>query len=267
MMRRAILVAIGLVIWAGTAWAADPLAEARRLYNAGRYDAAAQAAQDAMAVAGQADAARVVLGRIQLERFRQTSDPADLTAARQSLRSVDSKFLTYSERLELTIGQAEVLYLDQRFGAAAELFEQSLDRSVILGPAAHVRVLDWWATALDRHAQQAPAEHRGAVYARIMERMAAEMSLDSGSTAASYWMVAAARGSGDLERAWQAAIAGWVRASLSADGAEVLRADLDRLVTQVIIPERAARLHPANPPDAASVMETDWATFKAEWNK
>src|SRR4051812_7267563 len=130
-MRRAILVAIGLVVCAGTAWAADPLGEARRLYNARRYDAAAQAAQDAMAVDGQADAARVVLGRIQLERFRQTSDPGDLTAARQSLRSVDSKSLKYNERLELTIGQAEVLYLDQRFGAAAELFEQSLDRSVV----------------------------------------------------------------------------------------------------------------------------------------
>jgi len=266
-MRRAILVAIGLLVSVGTARAADPLGEARRLYNAGRYDAAALAAHEALALEGQADAARVVLGRIQLERFRQTSDPGDLTAARQSLRSVDSKSLKYNERLELAIGQAEVLYLDQRYGAAAELFEQSLERSVILGPTAHERVLDWWATALDRHAQVGPAEQRSAVYARVMQRMATEMSLDSGSTAASYWMVAAARGSGDLERAWQAAIAGWVRASLSPDGAEGLRADLDRLVTQVIIPERAARLHPANPPDAAGVMQTDWESFKAEWNR
>src|SRR4051812_28485305 len=98
-MRRAILMAVGLVLCAAMAQAADPLGEARKLYNAGRYDAAAQAAQEALAIDGQADAARVVLGRIQLERFRQTSDHNDLVAARQSLRSVDSKSLKYNERL------------------------------------------------------------------------------------------------------------------------------------------------------------------------
>ena len=35
---------------------------------------------------------------IQLERFRQTADPADLTAARESLRSVDPAPLEYRER-------------------------------------------------------------------------------------------------------------------------------------------------------------------------
>src|SRR5258705_8653108 len=133
-MRRVILAVLGLLMFAPTAQAADPLAEARRLYNAGRYEAAARAAREAMAVDGFADAGRVVLGRVQLERFRQTADPEDLTAARESLRSVDPRSLRYRERLELSIGQAEVLYLDDRFGAAAELFEASLDRSVVLGP-------------------------------------------------------------------------------------------------------------------------------------
>src|SRR5687767_7953974 len=42
-------------------WAADPLNEARRLYNLGDYDAAERAARDALRVTATADAARVVL--------------------------------------------------------------------------------------------------------------------------------------------------------------------------------------------------------------
>jgi hypothetical protein len=266
-MRRAILTTLGLWLFVPAVQAADPLTEARRLYNAGRYEAAAIAAREALAIEGLADPARVVLGRVQLERFRQTADPADLTAARESLRDVDPRPLRYRERLELTIGQAEVLYLDDRFGASAELFESALDRSVVLGAAAHERVLDWWATALDRHAQLRPAEDRPLIYTRIVDRMRAELAIDAGSTPASYWLAAAARGSGDLERAWQASIAGWVRAGLAQDRGAALRADLDRLVTQAIIPERAARLRTGDARQAAGGMQNEWDAFKAGWSK
>ena len=43
---------------------------------------------------------------------------------------------------------------------------------------------------------------------------------------------------------WYAAAAGWVGALLARDRGAALRADLDRLVTQAIIPERASRLQP-----------------------
>jgi hypothetical protein len=266
MMPRVILTLLGLLILVPTVQAADPLAEARRLYNAGQYEAAARAAREALAVEGYADAARVVLGRVQLERFRQTADPADLNAAREALRSVDPGPLRYRERLELAIGQAEVLYLEDRFGAAAELFETSLDRSVVLGTSAHERVLDWWATALDRYAQLRAIEERSPIYKSIVERMRAELALDAGSTPASYWLVAGARGAGDLDRAWHAAIAGWVRASLAQDRGAALRADLDRLVTQAVIPERAAKLK-SDVRQAAAGMQNEWTTFKAAWSK
>ena len=45
-----------------SARAADPIAEARRLYNLGQYDAALKLATEALAVQGRADEARVVLG-------------------------------------------------------------------------------------------------------------------------------------------------------------------------------------------------------------
>ena len=178
----------------------------------------------------------------QLEQFRQHARPEDFMAARESLRAADARPLHYRERLELSIGQAEVLYLDDRFGAAAELFEATLDRSMALGPIAHERVLDWWATALDRHAQSRPVEERPAIYARILDRMTAELAADGG-------------------------LAGWVRASQAADGGAALRADLDRLVTQAIIPERATRLKISDPRQAAAGMANEWAAFKEGWAK
>ena len=266
-MSRIGAAAVGLLLCASPAQAADPLNEARRLYNAREYEAAARAAREALSVAGQADEAAVVLGRVQLELYRQTAKPETLTGARESLRSVDPGPLTYKDRLELTIGQAEVLYLEDRFGASAELFETSLDRSAVLGTAAHARVLDWWATALDRHAQLRPADARPAIYARIITRMTAELALDEGSAPASYWLAAAARGSGDLERAWQASLAGWVRAVFAQDRGAELRADLDRLVTHAIIPERAAHLQTMDARQTEGGMLNEWTAFKAGWSR
>ena len=51
-------------------------------------------------------------------------------------------------------------------------------------------------------------------------------------------MVVALRGAGDPIGAWDAAIAGWVRARLAGDARASLRADLDKLVLQGIIPDR-----------------------------
>src|SRR3954453_14386049 len=152
-MHRLALAGLGVLLTTLPLHAADPLSEARRLYNAGKYDLAASVAREALTVDATADAARVVLGRIQLEQFRLNGKPEDLSSARTSLRTADARPLHYRERLEMSIGQAEVLYLEDRFGASAELFEPALDRSAVLGPVAHERVLDWWATALDRHAQ------------------------------------------------------------------------------------------------------------------
>jgi hypothetical protein len=266
-MRRLTLAALGLLMAVAPLQGADALSEARRLYNAAQYEAAERAARDAVLVPAVADAARVVLGRTQLERFRQSADPQFLTAARESLRNVDPGLLGYSERLELAVGQGELLYLDDRFGAAAELFEPAIDRSAVLGAAAHERVLDWWATSLDRHAQTAAPEDRPAIYRRLLDRMRGELAIDPGSAPAIYWLAAAARGAGDLDRAWQAAIAGWVRASLAPDRGAAVRADLDRLVVQAIIPERAARLPTQDFRQAARGMRNEWDAFKAGWAK
>ena len=81
--------------------APDPLAEARRLYNLGNYEAAELAARQAASQPALADAAQLVLGRIQLERYRRSGDTAQLGDARGALLLVDARALTPRERLEL----------------------------------------------------------------------------------------------------------------------------------------------------------------------
>ena len=258
-------VLLTLAVPAHASAAEDALADARRLYNLGEYDAAERAARMAIADPALAEGGRIVLGRIQLERYRRSGDEAHFAEARTSLRAVDLRALPPRERLELSLGFAEALYLEDRFGAAAELFEPLIAASALLGAAAHDRVLDWWATALDRHAQQRPEEERAVIYDRILQRMTEEIARDTGSTPASYWLAAASGGRGNVERAWQAAVAGWIRAPFARDRGAALRADLDRLVVQAIIPARIARLGLKDPAQALAGMLGEWEVFKAAW--
>src|SRR6476661_8948330 len=166
-MRQLGFVIFALALAASPLSAADALSEARRLYNQGQYDAAEQAARDATRTPAMADGARVVLGRIQLERYRRTPAAADLSGAIATFRTVDTKRLDTRERIELAIGLAEALYLEDRFGPAAAFFESVLDDSEALGPIAHERVLDWWASAVDRQAQTRPVGERADLYRRV----------------------------------------------------------------------------------------------------
>ena len=266
-MRKLGFTIVVLVLVAGPIWAADPLSDARRLYNQGQFDAAEQAAREAARAPAMADGARVVLGRIQLERYRRTPVAADLSGAIATLRSVDTSRLDARERVELAIGFGEALYLEDRFGAAAALFESVLDSSEALGAVAHERVLDWWAIAIDRHAQLRPAPERTAIYSHLSARMADEIARDGGSTPAGYWLAASARGSGDPERALNEATAAWVRAALTRDGGVTLRAELDRLVVQGILPDRAARLNVRDHTQALAGMVGEWESFKAAWSR
>lgn len=247
--------------------AQDHLGEARRLYNAGLFDEAEREALMALEDPRSSNSARLVLGSIQLERFRKAPTETLLGDARRSLREVDPETLEPRERIELVIGFGETLFLEDKFLAAANIFEPILGSSLALGVAAHSRVLDWWATALDRYAQTRQMADRTEIYARIKERMNLELTQDPGSTPAGYWGVAAARGSGDLDSAWSAAAASWIRAALAPDRGVILRGDLDRLVVHALIPERAARLSPKDPSLALTGLLSEWEAFKANWTR
>jgi hypothetical protein len=245
--------------------AQDPLGEARRLYNAASYEEAERAARLAVAAPAVENSARVVLGRILLERFRQSASDLQLSEAREQLRSVSPGALDARERIELMLGLAEGLYLEDRFAAAAEMFEPVITPSTALGADAHDHVLDWWAGALDHFAASRPTSERVQIYHRITTRMSEELERDPASTPANYWMVAAARGAGDVDGAWSKLIAAWLRAPFTRDRGAALRADLDRLVVQALIPERALKMTGRELGPTTAALTGDWESFKAAW--
>jgi hypothetical protein len=267
MLRQLLVPVVALSLVCGPALAAqrDLVASARQLYNQGMYDAAIAAAEAAVHNPRLADAARLILGRAHLERYRQSAESQDLVAGREALRAANPAALPPTERLELLVGLGEALYLEERYGPAAEVFATILDRPELGDLGARDRVLDWWATALDRLGQMRSGEERQALYGRIVDRMERELPRDPGSTPASYWLAAAARGGGDLDRAWSAAVAGWVRAPLARDRGAALRADLDRLMLEAIIPERARRAAGRDAAQAEAAMRAEWEQIKARW--
>jgi hypothetical protein len=252
---------IQVVPGATAAAADDPLVRARALYNARQFDLAVGAAELARLVPSKANAADLVAARAYLERFRVSGASDDLTNARERFRRLNPGGFSPRERTEYIVGLGETLYFDGAYGAAATVFDTVLQQSLDTLPSdARDRVLDWWATAIDRDAKPRPESERLAAYQRIRSRMEAELVRAGESATAAYWLAAAARGQGDLQGAWDAAQAGWVRAPLSAGRAEAVRADLDQLVVRGIVPDRARAL--AQPVDA---LRLQWEQFKERW--
>jgi hypothetical protein len=251
---------------AGAARAAEPpaLAKARNLYNDGNYEGAIDAAAVSRRQAGWADASALVIGRSHIERYRQRNDPKDLSAAREALMTVRLSTLMPRDQVDLIIGLGLSLYHGEVFGAAANLFDTGLTRGTMLPPRDRRQLLDWWATSLDRQAQAGPADRRRGVFERIAARMDEELKQDPGSAVALYWRAVASRGAGDLQGAWDAAIAGWVESTLEPETTDSLRADIERLVQQALIPERS-RLMARDPQEAVSTLRAEWDLVKQQW--
>jgi hypothetical protein len=264
---------LAIVILAATAGAAqpaatDPLARARQLYNTGDYDGAITAAREVTARPDAPGEANLLLGRALLERHRASRTAEDLASARTALGAVDASALSDRGRLDLVVGLGEALYLDGQYRPAAALLEPVLEQMGLLPAASREQVVDWWGTAMDRYAQTRPPDERVNVYDDISSRLRMHLARYPDSSAASYWLPAAALARGDLDLAWDLAVAGWVRSTLASDHGVSLRADLDRLVTQAIIPERVKRL--VDEPDgaaAAARFASEWDEAKGRWKR
>lgn len=260
-MRAGILLTmavVGAVAWPAGA-ADDSLARARQLYNQRRFEAAIAAAEEAR-TPDRTDSVDLIGARALLERYRESSSDADLTGARERLRRVNPDRLTVTEQIEYLVGLGEHLYLAGAPGAAAAVFDNVLATSPALASAARDRVLDWWANAVDRDARPRAELDRQPIYQRLRERMRDELAMNPTSAVAPYWLSAAASGQGDHRAAWDAALAGWVRAPMNDDHGAELRAELDRLVRRLIIPQRARAL--GQPPES---LEQEWDEFTVRW--
>ena len=232
-MGRAVSALLFVLLTSPAVYAADkldPLSEARQLYNQRQFDAALAAAERARLNVAVADRADLIGARAYLERFRQSAAADDLTNARERLRRIDPSRFDALERTELIVGLGEALYFEESYGAAADLFETVLDNGNGLQDDSRDRVLDWWAIAIDRDAGLGPEPGRANEYQRIRARMRDELTVRPGSATAAYWLAAAARSQGDLQSAWDAVEAGWVRARLASDRSAALRTDLSQVL-------------------------------------
>jgi hypothetical protein len=268
---RILLAALAALVCAAPAAAQSSLDFPRQLYNQGRFDQAITAAAR-LRVTTLVDGANLIIGRSHLERFRRSADPAELVEARAALREVNASHLSARDRIDYLVGLGEALFLEESYGPAAELFEGALDRSREIGPRAIERVFDWWATSLDRLAQAGLADDREsveAVYRNIGERARSELARSPGSASATYWLVVSLRYLGDLTKAWDSAVAGWVRAPMGDDQGQALRADLDQLVIQALIPERVRAMVAADRDRDREKVEASlraaWDAVKKDW--
>lgn len=266
--RLSVLATVGLLVLPGASVLAQvpraDLARARAAYNERLFDEAIMAATAARRIPETADAAGIVLGRAHLERYRERADPADLSAAREVLGTVRTMGLDERDRVELLLAFGQALFLEDEFGAAAEVFASGVERAA-LDPDLREAMLDWWGSAVERQASGSAPDVRRRHFAQLAERMRVALSATPSSPAASYWVVVALRGAGELQHAWDAAVAAWVRARLAGDRSPTLRADLDRVVTSGIIPDRVSHIVQEQRASAASQLRADWELVKERW--
>ncbi len=241
------------------------LARARALYNQRQFDGAIEASLAAQKTPDTADAATVVLARAHLERYRERADPSDLSAARAALGTVRAASLDARDNIDFLMALGEALFFEDDYGAAAQLFESGLDGAIAQGPVAAEAMLDWWGSSVERHADTLGREQRASTFGRLRDRMASELARNPGSAAAAYWVVVGTRGAGNPAAAWDAAIAGWVRARLASGRSASLRADLDKLVLEGIIPDRVRTAPPDKRAQTESDLRAEWAVVKERW--
>jgi len=234
-------------------------------YNERRFDGGSEAALVAQKVAVTSDAATVVLARAYLERYRERANPADLAAARSQLGNVRVSQIDVRDHVDFLMALGETLFFEENYGAAAELFESGLDGAIGQGLVTAEAMLDWWGSAVERRADALDRESRERVFSHMRDRMTRELERNPGSAAAAYWIVVGTRGAGDPVGAWDAAIAGWVRARLAGGRAATLRADLDKLMLEGIIPDRVRLMSPDRRGQTEADLRTEWAVVKERW--
>jgi hypothetical protein len=241
------------------------LARARVLYNERQFDAAIEAADAAQKMPSTADAATVLLARARLERYRERANPDDLAAARIALGTVRISNLDARDNIDFLMALGEALFFEDDYGAAATLFESGIDAAIAQGSQTGEAMIEWWGSAVERHADSLNRDDRVEAFGRMRDRMARELSRNPGSAAAAYFLVVAIRGEGEPADAWDAAIAGWVRARLAGAQSAQLRADLDKLVLEGIIPDRVRAVAPDKRAQAESDLRGEWAVVKERW--
>jgi hypothetical protein len=251
--------------------AQSDLERARTFYNSGQFDESIASATSAKSKPSAAASATLIIARSRLERFRKLGDAGELASARTDLVSLNPHNLTPQEIIEWQIGVGTGLFLENQLAPAAEIFTAVLPSArTRLAPPEFEKLLEWWGTVVSRLADTLTGDARRRAYEKLRADVRLELELNPLSRPATYWMVVSSRGAGDLEGAWGAAVAGWIRAGGQPDG-RPLRADLEGLLTQTLIPERAQartgqRLDARATVAEIGVLNEEWRALRLRWS-
>jgi hypothetical protein len=251
--------------------AQSDLARARTLYNAGEFDAAIVAATAAGRKPSVGPSTALIIARSQLEKFRKLGDADALVMARAGLVSLNPGDLAPQEVIEWHVGIATVLFLENQLGAAVDIFSTVMpsarDR---LSEAELEKLLEWLGTSMSRLAETLTAEPRKQAYQKLRAHVRLELERNPLSRSALYWTAVSERGAGDLDSAWAAAVAAWIRTGGDPERQQ-LRSDVERFVTQTLIPERAQartgqRLDAKTTIGEVAVLTEEWRTITGRWS-
>ena len=172
----------------------DALAEARRLYNQGQYERPSGSRARQPRSPRRADAARVVLGRIQLERYRQTADRAISTMrARVAAHGGRRRRSTPRERVELP--SASPRRCTSRIGSARPPSCSNRARSgrrCSARPRTSACSTGGRPRSIARRRRDCRKSVRRSTRAHARPHGREEIRGRSGSAAAGYWLAAAA---------------------------------------------------------------------------
>ena len=102
--------------------------------------------------------------------------PSDLSAAREALGTVRAASLDERDQLELLLALGESLFLEDDFGAAAEILESGLDARRQRRRSSPKSMLEWWGSAVERQASGLAPEPRRRAFARLVDRMQGELA-------------------------------------------------------------------------------------------
>ena len=101
-----------------------------------------------------ADSADLIAARALISSATaKAPQPEDLDRARERLRRLAPQRFGAHERVEYIVGLGETLYLRRLVWRGRGVFDSVLEGPSSLTPEERERVLDWWASALDRDAR------------------------------------------------------------------------------------------------------------------
>ena len=123
-------------------------------------------------------------------------------------------------------------------------------------PAAEFdKLLEWWASTLSRVAESQSGTARREAYAAMLSAVRGELERDPLSRPTAYWVVVAARGAGDFDGAWNAAVTGWIRTGAQPEGSSFAA------TSTASSPRRSSPSGRRPAPASASMRRPHWARF------